>query len=102
MHGVRIGRNTDRKVKLVSVREKVCVSVRERERQTDTDTYIRTCKPNLTYISPPYVRVGDGHVDENEYVALYTALGVAEPQCRQAFRMAQQVGLLSLIISNSL
>ena len=42
MHGVRVGRSTDRKVKLVSVREKVCVSVRERERDRQTQTHIYT------------------------------------------------------------
>ncbi|XP_069179850.1 calexcitin-2 [Procambarus clarkii] len=33
---------------------------------------------------------GDGHVDMEEYVALYTALGLAAPQCREAFRRVQK------------
>ncbi|KAK8741398.1 hypothetical protein OTU49_002200 [Cherax quadricarinatus] len=33
---------------------------------------------------------GDGHVDVNEYVALYTALGLSDQQCREAFRRVQK------------
>ncbi|XP_042884666.1 calexcitin-2-like [Penaeus japonicus] len=33
---------------------------------------------------------GDGHVDVDEYVALYTALGLKEAQCREAFRRIQK------------
>ncbi|KAG7178257.1 calexcitin-2-like [Homarus americanus] len=33
---------------------------------------------------------GDGHVDIDEYVALYTALGLTAAQCREAFRRVQK------------
>ncbi|XP_071519635.1 calexcitin-1 [Panulirus ornatus] len=33
---------------------------------------------------------GDGHIDMDEYVALYTALGLPSDQCREAFRRVQK------------
>ncbi|XP_064085829.1 calexcitin-1-like [Macrobrachium nipponense] len=33
---------------------------------------------------------GDGHIDVDEYVALYTALGLTESGCREAFRRVQK------------
>lgn len=41
----------------------------------------------------PHV-AGDGHIDMDEYVALYTALGLSADQCREAFRRVQKVSVL--------